>query len=132
MSAYLFVAFGGAVGAAARHAASAAALKLWGPGWPHGTFAVNLTGGLMMGLLAGWLVHRSGAAVLGLSAQDVRLWLATGVLGGFTTFSAFSLEMALMIERKAVAAAALYALVSVLGALGAVFLGLLIARRVFS
>lgn len=132
MKAYLLVALGGAAGAAARHAVSAAALRMFGPGWPHGTFAVNVTGGVVMGLLAGWLVQRSGAELLGLNAHDARLVLATGVLGGFTTFSAFSLELALMLERKAHAAAALYALASVLCSLGAVFVGLALVRRLAS
>jgi CrcB protein len=77
-----------------------------------------------MGLLAGWLALRAGA-----EGERVRLLLGVGVLGGFTTFSAFSLETLMMIERRAWAQAGLYALLSVLLSTAAVFLGLLIMRR---
>jgi CrcB protein len=122
----LLVAAGGALGAAGRYGVSAAAMRLLGPAWPWGTFAVNAAGSLLIGLLAGWLAFRVDGGA------HWRLFLGTGVLGGFTTFSAFSLETFGMIERKQYAPAAIYALGSVAVGLIAVFIGLWIARRVFA
>ena len=124
MTRLLLIALGGAAGAVARHLVGGAALRLLGPGWPHGTFAVNVLGGLLMGLLAGWLALRGGG-----DQERWRLLLGVGLLGGFTTFSAFSLELALMIERRAWAAAAVYAASSVALSVGALFAGLWMARR---
>ncbi len=92
MQPLLLVMAGGAVGAGARHLVGRAALGLFGPGFPWGTLAVNLAGGLLMGLLAGTLARTSGG-------ESWRLLLGTGVLGGFTTFSAFSLETFGMLQR---------------------------------
>lgn len=122
----LFVAMGGGVGAALRHLTSMAALRLLGPtNWPWGTMSANVLGALAMGLLTGWLAFKVDGG------RELRLLLATGLLGGFTTFSAFSLETAMMIERKAWVSAALYAGLSVLVCVAAVFVGLAVARRVF-
>ena len=95
-----------------------------GAAWPWGTFAVNGLGGLAMGLLVGWLAHRGGA-----HAETWRLLIGVGLLGGFTTFSAFSLEVALMIERRQMGLALGYALASVIVAVVALFVGLWIMRR---
>jgi CrcB protein len=128
MTRFLLVALGGGLGAMARYGLGAAAGRLAPQAaWPVGTSAVNLIGGLLMGLLAGWLGLRGGA-----QAEAIRLLAAVGVLGGFTTFSAFSLETVLMIERRELALAAAYVLASVVLAVGAVFVGLFIARRVFA
>ena len=124
MTRILLIAAGGAAGAVARHLVSGAALRLLGPGWPLGTFTVNVTGGLLMGLLAGWLALRGGG-----DQERWRLLLGVGLLGGFTTFSAFSLELALMVERRAWGAAALHAVGSVLLSVAALFAGLWLARR---
>ena len=105
MQAYILVMTGGAIGAAARFA--------------------NVLGGLLMGLLAAYVL-RNGAV-----GENVRLFAGVGVLGGFTTFSAFSLEMAQMVERGELALAGGYALASVLLALLALFAGLLVGRAVF-
>jgi CrcB protein len=126
MQTFLFVGLGGALGAMARHAVGAQALRLGGA-WPYGTLAVNVVGGLLMGLLASWLALRGGA-----DQERWRLLLGVGVLGGFTTFSAFSLEVALMIERRAYGVAAAYSLASVVLSVAALFAGLLLARRVFA
>ncbi len=127
MSRLLLVFLGGGAGALARHLVGSWALRLFGSAWPFGTFTVNLAGGFLMGMLAAWLAHRGGAA------QDhYRLLLGVGALGGFTTFSAFSLETALMIERRAYGQAFSYAAASVLLAVGALFVGLFLARRVFA
>lgn len=116
------VALGGAVGAVLRHLTGLAALRLFGPGFPWGTLTVNIIGGFAMGLLA------ATVARLGPPGEAWRLLLGTGVLGGFTTFSAFSLETALMIERGAVATAGAYAIGSVALAVGALCVGLAVAR----
>ena len=121
----LLVAAGGAVGAAARYSLSGAIARAAGNGWPWGTFVVNLSGSLLIGVLAGWFALR------GEQAEPWRLLLGVGVLGGFTTFSAFSLETVQLIERKAYAPAAAYALGSVVVGVIAVFAGLWLARRLF-
>ena len=94
--------------------------------WPWGTLAVNVVGGLLMGLLAGWLAFRGGV-----HGESLRLFAAVGVLGGFTTFSAFSLETALMIERRQFALAGGYVAASVALSVLALFIGLMVARRAF-
>ena len=115
---------GGAVGAALRYQLGRFSGYL-APGslWPWGTFAANLIGGLAMGLLAGWLARGSS-----LGGEPARLLLGVGVLGGFTTFSAFSLETFLMIERGQPLLALGYALASVIGAVAALGLGLTLMR----
>lgn len=123
MRGFLIVAAGGALGAVARYGVGR---LLPASGWPWGTLAVNVVGGLAMGLLTGWLAFRSGAG-----GETVRLFAAVGVLGGFTTFSAFSLETALMIERREFALAMGYVGGSVVLSIAALFLGLMLARRAF-
>lgn len=127
MDKLLFVAVGGAVGAMARYALGVQALRMWGAAWPYGTFVANIVGGLLMGVLAGLLAHRGGA-----DQERLRLLLGVGVLGGFTTFSAFSLETALMIERRSYGQALGYTLASVVLSVTALFLGLLLARKAFA
>lgn len=128
MTRLLLVALGGAIGASARYGVGMAALRLMpNAAWPWGTFAANLIGGLLMGLLTGWLALRGGA-----EQETIRLFAAVGVLGGFTTFSAFSLETMLMIERRQWALAGGYVLASVVLAIAALFFGLMIARRAFA
>ncbi|WP_306031004.1 fluoride efflux transporter CrcB [Stappia sp. MMSF_3263] len=119
----LLVALGGGLGAAGRHLVNLAALRSFGPGFPAGTLAVNVLGSLLMGLLVGWLAARAGG-----SGNALRLFLATGFLGGFTTFSAFSLDVALLWERGALGVAALYAGVSVTASILALFAGLAAMR----
>lgn len=122
----ILVMVGGAIGSALRYHAGKLTLALIGPGWPWGTLFVNIFGGLVMGLFAGWLALR-GSVGDG-AGEPIRLLIAVGVLGGFTTFSSFSLETLLMIERGALASALSYILVSVIASVGAVALGLGIAR----
>ena len=119
---YLLVFVGGGIGAALRHGVNVATLRAFGPDLPWGTFAVNVAGSLAMGLLVGWLVARGGAA------NDVRLFAATGVLGGFTTFSAFSLDIANLAERGELAWSVAYALGSVAAGVAALFAGLVWMR----
>lgn len=127
MQALLFVGLGGALGAMGRYLSGVFMGRALGSGWPYGTLFVNVAGGCLMGLLAGWLAHRGGA-----DQERWRLLLGVGVLGGFTTFSAFSLETALMIERRAYAGAAAYVAASVALSVAALFLGLMLARRLFA
>lgn len=112
---------GGAIGAGLRHLVGLAALRTAGPGFPWGTLTVNLAGGLAMGLLAGWLVRDGGT-------EGARLFLGVGILGGFTTFSAFSLEVGLMLQRGEFAPAAAYILASVIGSVALLFAGLWLMR----
>lgn len=127
MTRFLLVALGGALGSMARYGVGLAAMRL-APGamLPWGTLAVNVAGGLVMGLVAGWLALRGGGG-----QEGVRVFAAVGVLGGFTTFSAFSLETALMIERRQLGMAAAYVALSVVCAVAALFVGLMVARRAF-
>ncbi|KCZ48859.1 fluoride efflux transporter CrcB [Hyphomonas pacifica] len=127
MNGFFAVAAGGALGAALRHGVGLLAVRHLPAGWPHGTFFVNVAGSMLMGLLIGWLALRSQG-----EPQAMRLFLATGVLGGFTTFSAFSLEVANFIRSGDVNKAALYAVLSVIFGLLALFIGLWIARKVFA
>ncbi|WP_323761494.1 fluoride efflux transporter CrcB [Maricaulis sp.] len=124
---YLLVGAGGALGAVSRYQVGRLTFRWFGPEQVWGTFAVNIGGGLLMGLLIGWL------AATGRSDQQyIRLFGAVGFLGGFTTFSAFSLEIANMIERKAILPAFAYAAGSVVVALAAVFVGLWLMRKAYS
>lgn len=127
MNGFLAVAAGGAIGAAMRHGVGLVAVRHLPQGWPHGTFAVNLLGSLLMGLLIGWLALKAEGA-----HQTTRLFLATGVLGGFTTFSAFSLEVAEFFRKGDAVKAAAYAGLSVVLGVTALFVGLWIARRLFA
>ena len=113
---FFLVGAGGAGGAMLRHGVGLASLRLMGPSFPWGTLIVNVVGGLLMGLLVGILAARGGS-------EPLRLLLGVGVLGGFTTFSAFSLDVVAMIERGAMLTAMGYILVSVLASVGALFLG---------
>lgn len=114
---------GGAVGAGLRYGVSWWAAGAFAGSFPWGTLLVNLTGGLLMGLLAG-AVLREGAGV------PVHLLAGVGILGGFTTFSAFSLEVVAMIEGGAIGAALAYIIASVLGSCLLLVAGLLIGRAV--
>ena len=126
MTSFLLVFLGGGIGAGGRHLVSLWTLRQFGPAFPLGTLLVNIFGSLAMGLLIGWLVHRGGAS------NNMRLFFATGVLGGFTTFSAFSLDFANLWERGALGEAALYVVLSVALSIFAVFIGLWLARTVLT
>ncbi len=119
---YLIVFLGAGLGGMARHGIGVVSLRL-GSGFPYGTLFINVLGSTLMGVLVGWYAMRGGT-------QPVRLFLATGVLGGFTTFSSYALEGVLLLERGETAAAALYILGSVALGLGGLFLGLLLMRAV--
>ncbi len=119
---FLIVFLGGGLGAALRHGVNLAAARILGTAFPFATLFENVSGSLMMGLLAGYFAFRGGPT------QHWQLFLTTGILGGYTTFSAFSLDAALLYERGALGMAALYALVSVVLAVGGLFAGLWIVR----
>lgn len=127
MQTLFLVAVGGATGAVARYLLGLQAMRSLGGAWPYGTLAANILGGLLMGVLAGVLSLRGGA-----DQEKWRLLLGVGVLGGFTTFSAYSLEVALMIERRAYGQAALYSLGSVVLSILALFAGLILMRRLLA
>ena len=127
MTRFLIVAAGGALSAVARYGVGVWGQRLFPAAqWPWATLTVNVAGGLLMGLLAGWLAFRGGA-----HGEAIRLFAAVGVLGGFTTFSTYSLEAALMLERRDYGLAAAYIVGSVVLAVVALFIGMVIARRAF-
>ena len=119
---YLIVFVGAGLGGALRHGVNVGAARLFGLGFPYGTLIVNVTGSFLMGLLAGFFAYRAGIP------QHVRLFLTTGILGGFTTFSTFSLDAALLIERHSLGMAAGYMVGSVAAGLSALFFGLALFR----
>ena len=120
----VYVMLGGAVGAGFRYQIRAIALRNLGPGFPWGTWIVNLLGGLLMGLLAGLLARQFSPD----QGEPLRLLMGVGVLGGFTTFSAFSLEAANMILRGQVLLATAYAVSSVAGSIMFLMAGLFLVR----
>ena len=120
---YRIVFIGAGIGGALRHGVNLAAVRLLGYGFPFGTLVVNVLGSFLIGLLAGYFAYRTGLN------QHLRLFLTTGILGGFTTFSAFSLDAALLVERHSYALAAAYVIGSVVLALAGLFLGLALFRH---
>lgn len=124
MNQILLVAVGGAVGSVLRHLTNVMTVRLFGPGFPWGTLTVNLVGCFLMGMIVEVLARRLGGA------PELRLLLATGFLGGFTTFSAFSLDFATLYQRGAMLEAFAYLAGSVVLSLAGVFLGLWLARTV--
>lgn len=122
MNQFLLVVVGGGIGAGLRHLVNVAGLRIAGPGFPWHTLVINIVGCFAMGVFIEVLARRFNAS------NEIRLFVATGILGGFTTFSAFSLDFAVLWERGATLPALSYLLASVLGSLLAVFLGLFLAR----
>ena len=123
---YLIVFLGGGLGAALRHGVNIAAARLLGTGFPFATMIENVTGSLAMGLLAGYFAFRGSGGL-----QHWQLFLTTGILGGYTTFSTFSLDAVLLYERGAVSLAALYVLGSVVLSIAGLVAGLALARQAF-
>ncbi|MGD9921275.1 MAG: fluoride efflux transporter CrcB [Pseudorhodoplanes sp.] len=119
---YVLVFLGGGLGAMLRHAINLATPRLLGSGFPWSTFLINITGSLIMGLVAGWFAFKGDAP------QHLRLFFTTGILGGYTTFSAFSLDTALLYERGDVGLAAAYVAGSVALSIAGLFAGLWIVR----
>jgi CrcB protein len=119
---YITVFFGAGIGGLLRHTANRAGVH-FGLSFPWSTLCVNVTGSLAIGLIAGWLAFRGHAG------QNLRLFLTTGILGGYTTFSAFALDTALLWERGQVWGSAFYVGSSVLLSIAGAFLGLAIIRQ---
>ncbi len=126
MSSVLYVALGGALGASGRYLLGLATLRIFGAGFPMGTLAVNVIGSALMGILLGYLNSK------GSENESLRLFIGVGLLGGFTTFSAFSLESIFMLERKAYGAFVSYIGLSVGLSLLALLAGLWLARGIYS
>lgn len=120
----LLVFLGGGAGSVARHGVNVATARLFGTDFPWGTLFVNVVGSFVMGLLAAWFAFKAGAGW----SQHARLLLTTGFLGGFTTFSTFSLDTTLMWERDAYLVAAVYVIVSVVFGILGLFGGLALVR----
>lgn len=114
---------GGGVGSALRYLLSGwVAARFMPSGFPAGTLAVNLAGCLIIGLVSGWWLNHP-------VAPQWKLLVVTGLLGGFTTFSAFSIEMLALVQRQAWGEAAAYALISVIAGLGLSWLGFIVGQR---
>jgi CrcB protein len=120
---YLLVFFGGGLGATLRHLVNLTCARCIDTAFPYGTFIINISGSTVMGLIAGYLAFKGGAA------QPWRLFLMTGILGGYTTFSAFSLDAALLYERGEIGLAALYVAGSVVLSILGLFAGLALVRH---
>ncbi|HQZ13728.1 MAG TPA: fluoride efflux transporter CrcB [Devosia sp.] len=123
MQAYLLVGIGGAIGAMARYGAGVLVGHLWRQPFPLATLLINVVGSLAMGLLVGWFVR-----VLPPSQNEIRLFVAVGILGGFTTFSSFSLDAIALFERGDFWQAAVYIGVSVVASILALWIGLVMMR----
>jgi len=121
------IASGGALGASLRYLTVQGAARAFGAGFPYGTMTVNIVGSLIMGITAAIVAARFTGGATPFSA-----FVMTGVLGGFTTFSAFSLDALLLIEEGRMMAAAAYIGGSVMLSIGALFVGLTLARAVMS
>ena len=121
MSPLFLVMLGGALGSGARYWTGRQMLDAFGPDFPYGTLTVNWVGGLLMGLLAGVLARTGGT-------EGWRLFIGVGILGGFTTFSYFSLDTITLIERGQITVALGYIALSLLGSLAALWAGLSITR----
>jgi CrcB protein len=120
---YLIVFLGGGLGAALRHGVNVGAARLLGTAFPYGTFLINVTGSILMGLIAGYFAFKGGAS------QHWRLFFTTGILGGYTTFSAFSLDAALLWERNEIVLASVYVIGSVALSILGLFAGLWLIRQ---
>jgi len=120
---YLIVFLGGGFGAALRHGANLAVARMLGTAFPYGTLLINITGSFIMGLVAAYFAFKGDAS------QHWRLFLTTGILGGYTTFSAFSLDVALLYERGETSLAALYVVASVAVSIAGLFAGLALVRN---
>jgi CrcB protein len=120
---YLLVFIGGGLGSTLRHIINMITPRVLGTGFPYHTFIINITGSIVMGLIAGYLAFKGEAS------QPWRLFLMTGILGGYTTFSAFSLDAALLYERGEIGLALFYVLGSVVFSILGLFAGLALVRH---
>jgi fluoride exporter len=123
MMGFLIVFFGGGVGAALRHGFNLLFARLLGTAFPYATLFENVSGSIVMGCLVAFFAFKSGIP------QHWQLFLTTGILGGYTTFSTFSLDVALLYERGEMGLAAFYVLLSVALSIGGLFAGLALVRN---
>jgi CrcB protein len=121
--AFLIVFLGGGLGAAMRHGVNLVSARLLGTGFNYATMFENVSGSLVMGLLVGYFAFKGGVS------QHWRLFLTTGILGGYTTFSAFSLDSVLLYQRGELGLAALYVVLSVVFSIGGLTAGLALVRH---
>jgi fluoride exporter len=120
---YILVFVGGGLGSTLRHIINMVSARLLGTAFPYHTFIINITGSTVMGLIAGYLAFK------GVASQPWRLFLMTGILGGYTTFSAFSLDAAMLYEKGEIGLAALYVVGSVVLSIAGLFAGLALVRH---
>jgi CrcB protein len=120
---YFLVFVGGGLGSSLRHTVNVVCARCFGTAFPYHTFIINITGSTVMGLIAGYLAFKGDAA------QSWRLFVMTGILGGYTTFSAFSLDAGLLYERGEIGLALLYVVGSVVLSIGGLFAGLALVRQ---
>lgn len=123
---YLIVFLGGGIGSACRHGVNLLSARWFGGEWPAGTLTINVLGSLLMGMIAAYAMSR------GSLSPHLKLLLMTGLLGGFTTFSAFSLEIVQLFQRGQTASAVAYATLSVLAGVAAILLGMWLTQQVIS
>ena len=124
MSGILYVALGGALGASGRYGLGLFVDRLSGSGFPYGTMSANILGSFAMGILVAWL------AAKGAGSETARLFIGVGLLGGFTTFSSFSLDAMNLLRDKGMTPFLSYVLISVVVSLLAIAAGLWLARKV--
>lgn len=124
---YVLVFIGGGIGSALRYGVGRVSLALLGPNFPAGTLAVNVIGCFLMGALVEWLAFRDTGM-----GQGAKLFLTTGILGGFTTFSAFALDAVVLWQRGATAMAALYVLASLIVSIGGLLAGMALFRSILT
>ena len=126
MNSYILVFLGAGIGGSLRHAVNLGCTRFCGPTFPWGTLTVNIVGSFVMGACAAWLALRAGEVW----SQPLRLFLTTGILGGFTTFSAFSLDAVLLWERGEISSASAYVAGSVLLSIAGLVAGLALVRAI--
>jgi CrcB protein len=124
VQAYFLVFLGAGIGGALRHGVNVGCARMCGAAFPWGTLTVNVVGSFLMGAIAAWLAYRSDQEW----SQPLRLFLTTGILGGFTTFSAFSLDAVLIWERGQMGLAAAYVAASVVLSIAGLLAGLALIR----
>lgn len=123
MTDFFLVFLGGGLGAMLRHLVNISCARCVGTAFPYSTFIINISGSTVMGLIAGYLAFKGAAS------QPWRLFLMTGILGGYTTFSAYSLDAALLYERGQLGLAAFYVIGSVVFSIAGLFAGLALIRH---
>lgn len=125
MTNILLAAVGGAIGSVLRYLVGVFTLRWFGPAFPWGTLAVNIVGSFIIGLMVEMIARRFNASM------ELRVFIVTGIIGGFTTWSSFSLDTMVLFERGAIAAAAAYVIGSLVLSFAAVFAGLALGRAMF-